>query len=410
MDSMLLRCVARALLALAVLGCRGGQRPPSADAPTPSAATTPAIAPAAVAAPAGDVASTAVPPSAEGAQRTPFAELVAQLSESGGFFDSDNIISNETSYLHVLEALRSVGVRGGVYIGVGPDQNFSYIAAIRPTVAFMLDIRRDNMFEHLLFKSIFALARNRLEYMCLLFGKPVPGNVEAWNGRSIEALVAYLDSVRTDTVAARATQRAINAQIASFGLALSQKDLETADKYRAEFVAEGLDVQFSSWNRNNRSNYPTLRRLLLETDRSGRRANFLASEDAFAYVKSMQARNLIVPVVGNVAGDKAVVAIARYARDHGQRVSAFYLSNVEQYLFRDGLFDLFAENVKRLPRDEKSVIIRSYFGRFGMGHPLMMPGHTSTSMAQRMDAFVRDFDAGALRTYSSMVDRVYISP
>ena len=31
-------------------------------------------------------------------------------------------------------------------------------------------------------------------------------------------------------------------------------------------------------------------------------------------------------------------------------------------------------------------------------------------MAQRMDAFVRDFDAGALRTYASLVDRGYVSP
>src|SRR5205823_6388050 len=162
-------------------------------------------------------------------------------------------------------------------------------------------------------------------------------------------------------------------------LPLSPEELQVVDRYRAEFVAEALDVQFSSWNRNNRSNYPTLRRLLLETDRSGRRANFLASEDAFQYVKSMQARNLIIPVVGNVAGPKAVASIARYARDHGERVSAFYLSNVEQYLMRDNAFVPFMDNLKRLPRDEKSVIIRSYFGRFGTSHPLAMPGHSSTS-------------------------------
>src|SRR5690349_21564383 len=59
-------------------------------------------------------------------------ELVARLSEPGGDFNSDNLISNESSYLHVLGALRALGVRGGAYVGVGPDQNFSYIAAIRP--------------------------------------------------------------------------------------------------------------------------------------------------------------------------------------------------------------------------------------------------------------------------------------
>src|SRR5262245_46475623 len=59
-----------------------------------------------------------------------FGGLISRLSEPGGFFDSDNLISNETSYLHVLGKLREMGVHGGVYLGVGPDQNFSYITKI----------------------------------------------------------------------------------------------------------------------------------------------------------------------------------------------------------------------------------------------------------------------------------------
>ena len=113
-----------------------------------------------------------------------FAGLVAHLSEPGGFFDSDNVITNEVSYLHVASQLEKKGVHGGVYIGVGPDQNFSYIALIRPSIAFMLDIRRDNLLEHLLFKSLFEMSRNRLEYLCLLLGKPVPGRYREVDGTS----------------------------------------------------------------------------------------------------------------------------------------------------------------------------------------------------------------------------------
>jgi hypothetical protein len=100
-------------------------------------------------------------PTVARAQRTvdsSFAGVIARLSEGGGYFDSDNIISNEASYSDCQPAHEG-GVRGGVYIGVGPDQNFSYIALIRPRVAFMLDVRRDNMLEHLLFKSIFVVAQ-----------------------------------------------------------------------------------------------------------------------------------------------------------------------------------------------------------------------------------------------------------
>jgi len=128
-----------------------------------------------------------------------FAALVARLSETGGYFDSDNIISNESSYLQVASQFAKAGTHGGVYIGVGPDQNFSYIALVRPSIAFMLDIRRDNMLEHLLFKSIFAQSRNRVEYLCRLFGKPIPADLEAWNNHSASSIIAYLPQTATDS-------------------------------------------------------------------------------------------------------------------------------------------------------------------------------------------------------------------
>ena len=87
-----------------------------------------------------------------------FAATIARLSEPGGYFDSDNLISNEKSYLQVVPALREAGSNGGAYVGVGPDQNFSYIAQVRPSIAFIIDIRRDNLLLHLLFKALFQLS------------------------------------------------------------------------------------------------------------------------------------------------------------------------------------------------------------------------------------------------------------
>src|SRR3954465_15830106 len=91
-----------------------------------------------------------LPLAAQRADTAPnFGALVARLSEPGGYFDSDNIITNEASYLQIASQLTKVGVRGGLYMGVGPDQNFSYIGLIRPSIAFLVDIRRDNLLEHL---------------------------------------------------------------------------------------------------------------------------------------------------------------------------------------------------------------------------------------------------------------------
>src|SRR5580765_8359514 len=127
------------------------------------------------------------------ANTTPLGSLVERLSEPSGDFDTDNLISNESSYLHVMPALEQGGVTGGVYIGVGPDQNFSYIAHIRPASAFIIDIRRDNLLLHLLFKALFAASRNRVEYLSLLTGRATPDRLDTWRDAGIEKIVGYLD-------------------------------------------------------------------------------------------------------------------------------------------------------------------------------------------------------------------------
>lgn len=362
---------------------------------------------------AGSVAFPGPPLHAQRATDTAFGALVARLSENAGYFDSDNIISNEASYLQISSQLAKVGTRGGVYIGVGPDQNFSYVALIRPAVAFMLDIRRDNLLEHLYFKSLFAVSRNRLEFMCRLFGKPVPADADRWTGRQIGLLIDYLERNPVDSAAAAETRRLTNARIAAFGVPLDARDRAMIERYRSEFIADGLDTRYSSIGRNNRMDYPTFRQLLLATDRAGKPQNYLEEEDAYQFVRSLEQRDLVVPVVGNVAGVKAVKAIGQYATEHHLVISAFYVSNVEQYLLsRDGGFDDYARNVIALPHDSASVIIRSYFGRLGIPHPLYVPapGNISTSMIETVDSFARRFAAGELRGYADLVFGGYVRP
>lgn len=178
-------------------------------------------------------------------------------------------------------------------------------------------------------------------------------------------------------------------------------------------MTDGLDTRYSSIGRNNRGDYPSFGLLILATDRAGHEISYLADEAAFQFVRSMQLDNRIVPIVGNVAGRSAVKAIAEYAVEHRLDVSAFYLSNVEQYLMgRDGGFDSYAKNVKLLPHDSSSVIIRSYFGRLGLPHPLFLaaPGNISTSMIEPIDAFLRAYGAGQIQTYGDLTFSRYITP
>jgi len=291
-----------------------------------------------------------------------FATQIERLSEAEGVFDTDNLISNERSYLEVIPALMSSGVSGGAYIGVGPDQNFSYIARIRPAIAYIIDVRRDNLLLHLLFKALFANAHSRIEYVSLLTGRVVPPRRDAWMGASVERIAAYVDSAERDSTSARQLRQRLERTIEGFGVPLSRADLDTIARFHGEFIDAGLSLRFRSHGREPRFYYPTLRELLLATDANGRTWSYLASEDAFQFVRSLEARDAIVPVVGNVSGPHAMRALASAIATRGERVSAFYISNVESYLFRDGMYVTFAENLRRLPHDRRTVMIRSIFG------------------------------------------------
>ena len=336
-----------------------------------------------------------------------FAHLVATLSEPPGYFDTDNLISNEDSYLHVVGTLKRLGVTGGAYIGVGPDQNFSYIAAIKPRVAFIVDIRRENMLEHIMFKAMFALARNRLEYMCLLFGKPAPADTAGWNAPTIAALLARIDTTRADTQVTARLKRQVLDRAKRILPALSADDLATIGRFHDAFITYGPGLQFNSFGRSPQPYYPTLRRLLLETDRTGRQSSYLAHEPDFQFVKSLHARNLIVPVVGDFGGSVALPAVGKWIRAHRETVSAFYTSNVEQYLFRGNGFTQFANTVAELPRTDRTVMLRSYF----LGdHPGSVAGYHAAQLAQYMDRFISLNGAGKLPGYRSLVMQAVIDP
>ena len=336
---------------------------------------------------------------------TPFASAVTALSEPGGYFDTDNLISNESSYLQVLPELERRRVRGGAYIGVGPDQNFSYIAATRPAVAYIVDIRRDNALLHLLFKAIFHHARTRVEYLALLFGRAAPADIEPWRTATIERLVRYIDD--TPRADATATHRLIETTVRGFGVPLSAEDLQTIAGFHQGFAAAGLSLQFQSAGRAPQWDYPTYRDLLLDTDATGRHGNFLASDETYQFVRGLQERDLVIPVVGDLSGPSAVVNVGKAIAARGEKLSAFYVSNVEFYLFRASSFGRFVENLRTLPHAGNAVLIRSFFSRGGFtrdgaGFAPLRAGDNSASQVQDVDDLLRGVAAGRIRTYGDL--------
>ena len=335
---------------------------------------------------------------------TTFASLVARLSEPGGYFSSDNLVSNEASFLHVLGKLREMDVHGGAYLGVGPDQNFSYIAQLRPEVAFMIDIRRDNLLHHLMLKALFENARNRIDFLCLLTGRQAPADPQDWDDSSIQEIVEYIDVMPPDSAAFEEASRRIRASIETYGVPVTDADFATVRRFHGEFHRWGLDIRYSNRFGIPLWNMPAYRQLLVETDLEGAQLHYLAHEKTFDRIQDMQREDRIIPVVGDLAGDHALAAIGREIEARGLRISAFYVSNVEQYLMRDNSFVRFADNVAGLPFDERSVFIRSYFGR-GWPHRDNVPGYYATQLLERIEDFVAVRAAGGYTSYLDLVRR-----
>jgi hypothetical protein len=332
-----------------------------------------------------------------------FATYIREWSEPEGYFDTDNFISNETSYEHIIDELRSRVRPGGVYVGVGPDQNFTYIAHTHPSLAVIVDIRRQNMLQHLLYKALFEQAESRADYLALLFGKDKP---VVRKGAGFEDLLTTVRGAPSSEESFRRDLGRVKTILTDkYKLNLSDEDFKKIEYTYRTFWRENLDLRFSSIGRNNAMQYPTFEELLLETDRNGRFQSFLSSDELFDWMKKFENENRLIPIVGDFGGNHAFRAVAKFLKDNGLQVSSFYTSNVEFYLFGSPSWVAFMSNVHALPVATDSVFIRAYFGTYGRVLPQSMPGHRSTTLVHGIVPFLNDYDTGKIPTYWEVVNR-----
>jgi hypothetical protein len=330
-----------------------------------------------------------------------FARIVQEFSEEGGYFQADNFTSNETSYLHVVDKLKDLGVSGGAYVGVGPEQNFTYIAKIHPAIAFIVDVRREAILEHLLYKAVFHLAHDRAEFLSLLFSKPL-SNDRAETKGSIEALLQYIEQAPTSEKIFSENLTTIQRTVEDdFQLPLSLSDKQSLRRTYFIFWRLNLGIAYGF-------GFPTLGDLIVETDLHGKKGNFLAQEQDYRFVRDLEEQNRLIPVVGNFAGPKALRAVADYLKTNGYTLSAFYTSNVEEYLYDDDLFGKFAENIAQFPVRDHSVFIRAIKGYLGP-HPAWIPGNRMITLLEEIPTFLADYKAGLYPDYWSMVTTHYIA-
>jgi hypothetical protein len=329
--------------------------------------------------------------------------LVTTMSEPGGFFRSDNFVSNETNFQRILDRLQQGTPRRGVYVGVGPDQNFTYIVALQPRMAFIVDIRRQALLQQLLYKALFEMSPTRADFLSRLFSRPLSAGFDT--NAAAPALLRALYAAAPDSAQYRADLAEIEDRLVHrHGFALSAADLEGLEYVYDAFFTIGPDISYSGDPHSARGGrwMPGYAEMMVLTDSAGANRSYMGSEARYRAIREFEAANLLVPVVGDFGGPKAIRAVGQYVRAHETTVTTFYTSNVEQYLFREAdSWRRFYENVAALPHDSSSLFIRAVFGGYGYGRGYgVMRGDM---LVTPIDDILSAFRAGKIQSYRDVI-------
>ena len=217
-----------------------------------------------------------------------FDQIVRALSEPDVGPGADNLMTNEDSFTRILGEIERKVAPGEVYIGVGPDQNFTYVAHARPSLAFLVDYRRRNLLLHLFHQALFALSKYRVAYLSRLTARR-PDRVPAEDATA-EALVSAFENVPMD----RAMLEATTVEVVRFlraGEPRGGRRMGRSGDDRREAGGARMNARFLAL-----PIYPTLGRLIVTG------GHMLASESLYQRVRERQLAERIIPIVGDLAG------------------------------------------------------------------------------------------------------------
>ena len=311
-----------------------------------------------------------------------FWRLVSDFSEEGGSFRFE-YMSNEQLFQYVIPRLKENRKPGGVYLGVGPEQNFTYIAALQPKMAFIFDIRRQNMIEHLIYKAVFEMSFDRADFLSRLFSRKVPTSVtEKTTPRAL--FQAFRGSAADPELYRRNLQAIKDRLMKDHKFRLTAEDQSSIDYiYRIFFEAGSAFSYAGTYGGFGGSTYADL---MTATDENGQARSYLAcADDAGAL-------------------DLALRRVGRYVKDHGAAVAAFYTSNVEQYLFQQGDdWSQFLASVSTFPLDASSTFIRSSHFAYGEASQRQLNRSRFIQLLSPMAEVTKAFNAGRLRSYEDLI-------
>jgi len=211
-----------------------------------------------------------------------------------------------------------------------------------------------------MYKALFELAPDRADFVSMLLSRPRPQGLTA-KSTATEIFAAF-STVDPSERMLNGTLAAVRNQLSTIRkFPIAGEDLARIESIFRVFYLAGTKIQYSPYGSFGGTTQPTYAELMAATDEAGEARSFLADEPAFRFIKDLQQRNLIVPLIGDFAGPRTLRGIGEYARRRRASISAFYVSNVEEYLpGQSGR--AFCANVASLPLTPESVFIRAVRG------------------------------------------------
>jgi formylglycine-generating enzyme required for sulfatase activity len=219
------------------------------------------------------------------------------------------IKSNEALQYLFGDAIKNVG---GGYVGLGADQGYSFIAHARSEWAWLFDYDPTVIRIHHVLRAVVKRAPTRKDF------------VEAF----------------TDKRAA-ATRAAIGQEWASLPEDERDAIVGVFDQARRQLWAEYTrEMKPARWMEG---------------------FGWLQNDENYRYVRLLFEQGRITAIKGNMLTDKALPSIARAARAIGVPIRVYYPSNAEEQWKQ--LPPQYRENLRQLPFDERTVILRTLFSK-----------------------------------------------
>jgi hypothetical protein len=234
-----------------------------------------------------------------------------------------------------------------------------------------------------MYKAIFEMSPTRADFVSMLFSKPKPDGLDA--DAAITAIWNAFSGVRPDSAAYRANlERIMERLTRTRGFTLTPDEVRMVDHVFQAFFAQGPAIGGPMVDGTAQLSSTSFASLTSVRDNAGVIRSFLDSESSYLVVRDLHDRNLIVPVTGDFGGPKAIRAVGDWLRARRTIVTEFYVSNVEEYLFKDNIWQEFYGNVTTLPMDSTSLFIR----------PNAMRSYPASASVCPIAEFLTAFNAG----------------